>query len=63
MATIRLAIRETAEALLFKDMSYRMRIELETQLEWLKEFAEQASAIEAGFNDPNAPMPSESSGS
>jgi hypothetical protein len=37
--TVRLAIRETAEALLFHEMPSTLRVELECQLEWLKNYA------------------------
>ena len=45
--TVRLAIRETAEALLFHEMSSTLRVELEGQLEWLKNYAayEDAASI------------------
>ena len=43
--TVRLAIRETAEALLFHEMSSTLRVELEGQLEWLKNYAAYEEAI------------------
>ena len=43
--TVRLAIRETAEALLFHEMSSTLRVELEGQLEWLKKYAAYEDAI------------------
>jgi len=43
--TVRLAIRETAEALLFHEMSSTLRVELEGQLEWLKNYAAYEDAI------------------
>ena len=43
--TVRLAIRETAEALLFHEMSSTLRVELEDQLEWLKNYAAYEDAI------------------
>ena len=43
--TVRLAIRETAEALLFHEMSSTLRVELEDQLEWLKNYAAYEEAI------------------
>ena len=37
-ATVRLAIRETAEALLLRQMPHALRIELENQLAWLTNY-------------------------
>jgi hypothetical protein len=37
-ATVRLAIRETAEALLLQQMPHALRIELEDQLAWLTNY-------------------------
>ncbi|MCL6678371.1 hypothetical protein LZ519_03440 [Sphingomonas sp. RG327] len=39
--TVRLAIRETSEALLLQRMPATLRTELEGQLEWLKSYLEQ----------------------
>ena len=54
MVTIQAAIRETAEALLFEDMPQGLRTELEAQLAWLQQFAQQArdlgSSIKTGHS-------------
>lgn len=40
-ATVQLAIRETAEALLFHQISHALRMELEGQLAWLTNYLRQ----------------------
>ena len=43
--TVRLAIRETSEALLLQRMPATLRAELEGQLEWLKDYLEQENCL------------------
>jgi hypothetical protein len=43
--TVRLAIRETSEALLLQRMPATLRAELEGQLEWLKSYLEQENCL------------------
>ena len=43
--TVRLAIRETSEALLLQRMPATLRAELEGQLEWLKGYLEQENCL------------------
>ena len=40
-ATVRLEIRETAEALLLQQMPHALRVELEDQLAWLTNYLKQ----------------------
>jgi len=52
--TVRLAIRETSEALLLQRMPATLRMELEGQLEWLKSYLEQENCA---ASRPAQPLP------
>jgi hypothetical protein len=54
--TVRLAIRETAEALLFHEMSSTLRVELEGQLEWLKNYAAYEDAASTSSDGDTLPL-------
>jgi len=54
--TVRLAIRETAEALLFHEMSSTLRVELEGQLEWLKNYAAYEDAASTSSGGDTLPL-------
>jgi hypothetical protein len=52
--TVRLAIRETSEALLLQRMPATLRAELEGQLEWLKSYLEQENCLASHAAQPFA---------